>query len=240
MDNDQGSVEAPPRADKGETVSFTIATAVGYEVETVKFNDTPISPLNGVYSFTMPDNDVTISVTFNQIYKVEDHIEQDGDTYTIKTAKGWEVFCDCVKSSAYYGFGNKTVKLGLDITDGVTVSAGIPGKPFLGTFDGDGHTLAVALNSTDEEWVAPFSFFNGSIKNLTQSRGLVNVIILIRLAIFAIIFIGEHGEIALIAALGDVMVFKGLEHGTARLVGVGAVGETAVFGEAEDLTEIGS
>ena len=167
LDNDQGSVEAPPRADKGETVSFTITTAVGYEVETVKFNDTPISPLNGVYSFTMPDNDVIISVTFNQIYKVEDHIEQDGDTYTIKTAKGWEVFCDCVKSSAYNGFWNKTVKLGLDITDGVTVSAGIPGKPFLGTFNGDGHTLAVALNSTDEEWVAPFSFFNGSIKNLT-------------------------------------------------------------------------
>lgn len=167
LDNDQGSVEAPSRADKGETVSFTITTAVGYEVKTVKFNDTPISPLNGVYSFTMPDNDVTISVTFNQIYKVEDHIEQNGDTYTIKTAKGWEVFCDCVKSSAYNGFWNKTVKLGLDITDGVTVSAGIPGKPFFGTFDGDGHTLAVALNSTDEEWVAPFSFFNGSIKNLT-------------------------------------------------------------------------
>ncbi len=166
VDNDQGSVDAPSRADKGETVKFTITPEVGYAVDTVKFNDTSLSPVNGVYSFTMPNSDVTISVTFNQIYKVEDHIEQDGDTYTIKTAKGWEVFCDCVKSDTYNGFGGKTVKLGLDITDGVTVSAGILGKPFYGTFDGGGHTLAVALNSTDE-WVAPFSVFSGSIKNLT-------------------------------------------------------------------------
>lgn len=166
VDNNQGSVVAPSRADKGETVKFTITPEVGYAVDTVKFNDTSLSPVNGVYSFTMPNSDVTISVTFNQIYKVEDHIEQDGDTYTIKTAKGWEVFCECVKSDTYHGFGGKTVKLGLDITDGVTVSAGILGKPFYGTFDGDGHTLAVALNST-EEWVAPFSVFSGSIKNLT-------------------------------------------------------------------------
>ena len=166
VDNSQGSVDAPSRADKGETMRFTITPAVGYAVDTVKFNDTSLSPVNGVYSCTMPNSDVTISVTFNQIYKVEDHIEQEGDTYTIKTAKGWEVFCDCVKSGTYNGFGGKTVKLGLDITDGVTVSAGILGKPFYGTFDGDGHTLAVALNST-EEWVAPFSVFSGSIKNLT-------------------------------------------------------------------------
>nr|MBQ4456206.1 hypothetical protein [Clostridia bacterium] len=167
LDVNQGSVDTPSRADKGETVRFTITPAVGYAVDTVKFNDTSLSSVNGVYSFTMPNSDVTISVTFNQIYKVEDHIEQDGDTYTIKTAKGWEVFCDCVKSDAYHGFGGKTVKLGLDITDGVTVSAGILGKPFYGTFDGGGHTLTVALNSTNEEWVAPFSVFSGSIKNLT-------------------------------------------------------------------------
>ena len=166
VNNDQGSVDAPSRADKGETVRFTITPAVGYAVDTVKFNDTSLSPVNDVYSFTMPNVDVTISVTFAQIYRVEDHIEREGDTYTIKTAKGWEVFCDCVKSDTYNGFGGKTVKLGLDITDGVTVSAGILGKPFYGTFDGDGHTLAVALNST-EEWVAPFSVFSGSIKNLT-------------------------------------------------------------------------
>ena len=34
------------------------------------------------------------------------------------------------------------------------------------------------------------------------------------------------------------MVLQGLEHGTARLMGVGTVGEAAVLGEAEDLTEI--
>ena len=34
------------------------------------------------------------------------------------------------------------------------------------------------------------------------------------------------------------MVFEGFEYGAARLVGVGAVGETAVFGEMENLLEI--
>ena len=34
------------------------------------------------------------------------------------------------------------------------------------------------------------------------------------------------------------MVLEGLEHGTARFVGVGAVGETAVLGEMEDILEI--
>ena len=34
------------------------------------------------------------------------------------------------------------------------------------------------------------------------------------------------------------MVFKSLEYGTARLVGMGTVGETAVLGETEDFLEV--
>ena len=58
------------------------------------------------------------------------------------------------------------------------------------------------------------------------------------LPVFFFIFIFHHGEVGLIAALGDVVVFEGLEDGTAGFVGVGAVGETAVFRETEDLGEV--
>ena len=58
------------------------------------------------------------------------------------------------------------------------------------------------------------------------------------LPVFFFIFVFHHGEVGLIAALGDVVVFEGLEDGAAGFVGVGAVGETAVFREAEDLGEV--
>ena len=42
----------------------------------------------------------------------------------------------------------------------------------------------------------------------------------------------------MVAALGNVMVVKGFPDGTAWLVGVGTIGETAVLGEMENLLEI--
>ena len=38
--------------------------------------------------------------------------------------------------------------------------------------------------------------------------------------------------------MGDVVVFEGFEDGTTRFVGVGAVGEAAVFCKSEDLGEV--
>ena len=61
---------------------------------------------------------------------------------------------------------------------------------------------------------------------------------LIGLAIFALVLILEHAEIALVARLGDVVVADSLQHGTARLMGMGAVGKAAVLRELEDLGEI--
>ena len=173
-DTTKGTVTIPARADKGETVSITITPALGYSVGSVKYNGTAITPVNDQYSFTMPDEDVTVSVSYTFEYNVADHIEQNGDVYTIKTEKGWEVFCDCVASDVYSGFWGKTVKLGLDITTGVTTAAGKPGRPFSGTFDGDGNTLAVALSDTANEGTAPFRYVSGAtIQNLTVT-GTVN------------------------------------------------------------------
>ena len=61
---------------------------------------------------------------------------------------------------------------------------------------------------------------------------------LIGLAVFVFVLVVEHREIALITALGDVVVFDGFEHSTAWLMGVGAVAEAALLGELEDFLEI--
>ena len=57
-------------------------------------------------------------------------------------------------------------------------------------------------------------------------------------AVFVLVLVVEHREVALIAALGDVVVLDSLQHGAARLVGMGAIGEAALLRELENLAEI--
>jgi hypothetical protein len=64
------------------------------------------------------------------------------------------------------------------------------------------------------------------------SRGLIGF------AVFVFVLVVEHREVRLIAALGDVVVFDGLQDGTAWFVGVGTVGEAALLGKLEDFLEI--
>ena len=49
------------------------------------------------------------------------------------------------------------------------------------------------------------------------------------LAVFAFVFVVEHGEIRLITAGGDEVVFESLKNGTTRLMGVSAIGEATVL-----------
>ena len=58
------------------------------------------------------------------------------------------------------------------------------------------------------------------------------------LTVFGVVLVIEHGEVTLVAALGDVVVFERLKDGTARFMGVCTVRETTVLGKAEDLLEI--
>lgn len=53
----------------GDTVTLTVAPATGYAVDSVSYNDGSdhsITPVDGVYSFTMPNANVTVSATFTQ------------------------------------------------------------------------------------------------------------------------------------------------------------------------------
>lgn len=92
------------------------------------------------------------------------HFEQNGNVYTIKTAKGWNVFWGLLANKAKGYFTGKTVKLNGDIT--VSRMAGASYHDFTGTFDGDGHTLTFNY-TTSAENAAPFQYVeNATIQNL--------------------------------------------------------------------------
>ena len=100
------------------------------------------------------------------------HFSVNGDgSYTIHTATGWNVFCDCLDDNDTYNrFSGKTVKLGNDIgtaQDPITRMAGSSKHDFCGTFDGDGHTLTVNISSDDitdgsTQYVAPFRYVSNT------------------------------------------------------------------------------
>ena len=144
-------------APANETVTLNTTTDAGYIASLAA---TGLTLTSG--QFTMPDNDdatITATVSIDPA-----HFSQDGDTYTINTAGGWNVFCDLLESGE--SFSGKTVQLGDDIT--VTRMAGGSGHEFTGTFDGGGHTLTFNYANTDNNTrTAPFSYVDGAtIQNL--------------------------------------------------------------------------
>ena len=54
----------------GDTVTLTVTPNSGYEIDTVMYNGTAITANNGVYAFTMPASNVTVSATFKEVFTV--------------------------------------------------------------------------------------------------------------------------------------------------------------------------
>ena len=157
----------PDYAASGETVSFTVAVPEGYVIGTVKYNDGSdhtLTATDGVYSFTMPAKAVTITATFAPDPA---HFEQTAtNEYTIKTATGWDLFCDALQDNDTWNrFSGKTVKLvptGNSNSITVTRMAGSQYHDFCGTFDGNGKTLTFNYGSPDTpanvQYIAPFHY----------------------------------------------------------------------------------
>ena len=62
---ENGTVTASKQtADKDEVITLTVTPNSGYKVKSVKVNGTVITPVDGVYSFTMPDKNVTVTAEF--------------------------------------------------------------------------------------------------------------------------------------------------------------------------------
>lgn len=86
---------------------------------------------------------------------------------TINNKADWDTFADAVTNGTTYE--GKLVKLADDFDnsgEAVEKMVGSNSNPFKGTFDGNGRTLTVNINSTDKN-IGPFRFVNGAtIKNL--------------------------------------------------------------------------
>jgi len=156
----------------GETVTLTFTPKFGETLTelTVTGATTNMSIGSGItsignnkYTFTMPAEDVTLDATFSA--PDASHFEQNGDTYTIKTANGWGWFCFATNYDlAPEGFGGKVVKLAGNVSS--SEMAGKSGHPFKGTFDGQNFTLTFNRTAA-EEFCAPFHYINGAtISNL--------------------------------------------------------------------------
>ena len=154
----------------GETVTLTFTSKFGETLTGVTAtgatsgSDITLTAAGAnTYTFTMPAEGVNIGATFSA--PDASNFEQNGDTYTIKTANGWGWFCFATNYDlAPDGFSGKTVKLAGNVSS--SEMAGKSGHPFKGTFDGQNHTLT--FNRTAAEHLsAPFHYINGAtISNL--------------------------------------------------------------------------
>ena len=163
----------------GETVTLTFTSLYGETLTAVTAtgatsgNDITLTSTGAnTYTFTMPQEEVNIGATFSA--PDASYFEQNGDTYTIKTANGWGWFCFAVNCGlAPDGFSGKTVKLAANVSSSemagaITLTVETPNgvNPFKGTFDGQGYTLTFNHNAA-EHYCAPFRYTDGAtIRNL--------------------------------------------------------------------------
>ena len=88
----------------------------------------------------------------------------DNEYFEIATADDWKAFCDLVNGgqNALNGKLTKNIDLGSNVW-----TIGKYDNPYSGTFDGDGHTLSLNWNISNDE-AAPFLYTSGgaTIKNL--------------------------------------------------------------------------
>ncbi len=70
-------------AKKGDKVNLTVTPAENCNVNIVSVNGTEINAVDGVYSFEMPDEDVTVSAEFNEARPSVTYIGEDGKEETI-------------------------------------------------------------------------------------------------------------------------------------------------------------
>lgn len=67
-----GNINSKYSEYSGEIVTLTVTPDAGYEVKSITVNDKLIEAVDGVYSFTMPEKDVTVSAEFAEITQAAD------------------------------------------------------------------------------------------------------------------------------------------------------------------------
>ncbi len=155
---------------EGDEMTITFTPQMGETLDALTLtgatsgNNIAYTQSGNTYTFNMPAEDVNLNATITYPLN-ENDFAQSGDTYTIKTAEGWDYFCQRLKvDTELNGFSGKTIELAGDIT--VTTMAGNYDHSFKGTFDGKGHTLTFNYTANMAN-CAPFCTTNGAtIRNL--------------------------------------------------------------------------
>ena len=162
----------------------------GYTVTGAGSNPVSVTENNDVYTFTMPASDVTVNLAFDVInWATQSTGDSESDPYIIYNKDQLDLLATNV--NAGNGYYHKFFKLGADIaysrtTDWDDASStennytAIGGYfnstncPFMGTFDGDGHTISGIRiykggneNEVDE-YLGLFGLVqSGTVKNVT-------------------------------------------------------------------------
>ena len=92
--------------------------------------------------------------------------------YLIGNANDWAYLARMVNSDEEV-FTNTYFKMTDDINTSIPVGIASPSKPFRGIFNGDGHTLNVAINYSDN-YAAPFGYISGATIEGLKVTGTVN------------------------------------------------------------------
>lgn len=121
------------------------------------------SEVEGKYLYSFDNKTATGNVTINMLEK------GSGDIYEIATNGDWETLAAVVGNGAT----GLNVRMTADITTPVTKMVGSSDKPFIGTFDGQGHTLTVNYTS-GEQFVAPFRAISGSTITNLRTAGTIS------------------------------------------------------------------
>ena len=90
----------------GESVEFTVSDREGYRITEVKYNETTLQSESNTYSFSMPAEDVTIAVTYSELFDIKvssDHgkvtiaenkteaIENESVSFTIQPSENYRI-----------------------------------------------------------------------------------------------------------------------------------------------------
>ena len=133
-------------------------------------------------TFTMPYATVTVGTGEAALDWALTSTGTDADhAYIIACAAQFDLLAERVNAGESYS--GKYFKLGSDLpsaaeveggTSTVTPMVGSNGRFFSGTFDGDGHTLTVSYNSTDN-YLAPFHYVNGATLLNLRVAGTITI-----------------------------------------------------------------
>ena len=159
------------------TITLTVTPDQGYYIGTVKYHDGSdhvITPNDyGVYSFTMPKHDVTVSATF-----LDDvgHLWGEGNDgsaehpYVISNKAGWDLLVTKTTTDNNNITRDKYFELRADI-NGVTQSVLF----FGGHLDGKGHKITLTMNESNHGYGLIWRISdNCSFNNLTVDGSIAN------------------------------------------------------------------